>query len=108
MLSGRGACHTFNLLLVQLTSYKSGALNLGDTSAASRPHPGRIPAASLLHPGCIPAASRPKVHITSTSGKSARTHHRLSGNLGTRRHPLIVDFVAEDADNSAAGLDSGF
>ena len=44
---------------------------------------------------------------SSASAASARAANRLSGNRGLRLAPLLVDFYAEDEDNSAAELDAG-
>ena len=49
----------------------------------------------------------PSVHVRSRSGRSARGANRLTGDRGRRLAPLLVDFFAADADNSAAGLDAG-
>ena len=46
----------------------------------------------------------PSIHIRSSSGMSARASNRLTGDRGRRLEPLLVDFIAADADNSQVGL----
>ena len=49
----------------------------------------------------------PSIHVRSASKASERAANRLSGDRGRRLAPLLVDFFAEDADDSAQGLDPG-
>ena len=49
----------------------------------------------------------PTVHVRNVGQTSARSFHRLSGDLGRRLPPRLVDLYVHDADNSAKEVDAG-